>query len=139
MKRMLIAASVGILLQCGTALGQGGDFYKGRQVDLYVGYSVGGGYDIYARLLARHMGEHLPGKPVVVPKNMAGAGSLRLANWLYQAAPRDGSAFGTIGRGIAFDPLLGGQGRSSRRRSSAGRAEALWHAVAFSTPVDTAV
>jgi len=108
---MLIAASVGVLLQCVTpALGQGAEFYKGKQVDLYIGYSVGGGYDIYARLLARHMGKHLPGKPVVVPKNMDGAGSLRLANWLYQAGPRDGTAFGTIGRGIAFDPLLGGQG-----------------------------
>jgi tripartite-type tricarboxylate transporter receptor subunit TctC len=111
MKRMLIAASLGFLLQCvAPAFGQGAEFYKGKQVDLYIGYSVGGGYDIYARILARHLGKHLPGKPVVVPKNMDGAGSLRLANWLYQAAPRDGTAFGTIGRGIAFDPLLGGQG-----------------------------
>jgi tripartite-type tricarboxylate transporter receptor subunit TctC len=110
-KRMLIAASLGLLLQCVTpALGQGADFYKGKQVDLYIGYSVGGGYDIYARILARHLGKYLPGKPVVVPKNMEGAGSLRLANWLYQVAPKDGTAFGTIGRGIAFDPLLGGQG-----------------------------
>src|SRR4051794_28106461 len=78
------------------------DFYKGKQVDLYIGYSVGGGYDIYARLLARHMGKHLPGKPVVVPKNMDGAGGLRLGKWLHQAAPRDGAAFGTIGWGIAL-------------------------------------
>lgn len=81
-----------------------------KPVELYIGYSPGGGYDVYARLLARHMGRHLPGSPVIVPKNMAGAGSLRLANWLYQAAPKDGSVLGTIGRGIAFDPLLGGQG-----------------------------
>src|SRR2546421_7817650 len=87
-----------------------GDFYKGKVVELYIGYSVGGGYDIYARLLARHMGRHLPGNPVIVPKNMEGAGSLRLANWLYKAAPKDGSVFGTIGRGIAFDPLLGTEG-----------------------------
>jgi tripartite-type tricarboxylate transporter receptor subunit TctC len=78
-----------------------------RTVDLYIGYSVGGGYDIYARLLARHMGRHLPGNPTIVPRNMEGAGSLRLANWLYKAAPRDGSAFGTIGRAIAFEPLFG--------------------------------
>jgi tripartite-type tricarboxylate transporter receptor subunit TctC len=111
MKRMLIVASLGVLLKCVTpALGQGADFYPGKQIDLYIGYSVGGGYDIYARILARHLGKHLPGRPVVVPKNMEGAGSLRLANWLYQAAPKDGTAFGTIGRGIAFDPLLGGQG-----------------------------
>jgi len=81
-----------------------------RAVDLYIGYSVGGGYDIYARLLARHMSRHLPGNPTVVPRNMEGAGSLRLANWLAKAAPRDGSAFGTIGRAIAFEPLFGEQG-----------------------------
>jgi len=86
------------------------EFYKGKQVDLYIGYSAGGGYDIYARLLARHMGRHIPGGPVIVPRNMEGAGSLRLANWLYKAAPKDGTAFGTIGRGIPFDPLLGGKG-----------------------------
>ncbi|HUQ73677.1 MAG TPA: hypothetical protein VM183_03050 [Burkholderiales bacterium] len=83
---------------------------KAKPVELYVGYSVGGGYDIYARLLARHLGRYLPGNPVVVPKNMEGAGSLRLANWLYRAAPKDGSVIGTVGRGIPFDPLLGGAG-----------------------------
>src|SRR5436190_1063859 len=81
-----------------------------KPAELYIGYSVGGGYDIYARLIARHMGRHLPGSAVIAPKNMPGAGSLTLANWLYGAAPRDGSVFGTIGRGIAFDPLLGTQG-----------------------------
>ena len=83
---------------------------KAKPIELYVGYSVGGGYDVYARLLARHLGRQLPGNPVVVTKNMEGAGSLRLANWLYRAAPKDASVIGTIGRGIAFDPLLGGQG-----------------------------
>jgi tripartite-type tricarboxylate transporter receptor subunit TctC len=83
------------------------DFYKGKTVDLYVGYSAGGGYDVYARALARHMGRHIAGNPAIVPKNMPGAGSLVLANWLYNVAPRDGTAFGTIGRGVPFDPLLG--------------------------------
>jgi tripartite-type tricarboxylate transporter receptor subunit TctC len=83
------------------------DFYKGRAVDLYVGYSVGGGYDLYARVLARHIGRHIPGNPTIVVKNMEGAGSLRLANWLYRIAPKDGSVFATIGRGTGFDPLLG--------------------------------
>src|SRR5436189_5518300 len=80
---------------------------SGKVIELYIGYSVGGGYDVYARLLARHMGRHLPGSPVIVPKNMEGAGSLRLANWLYKAAPKDGSVFGTICRVIAIDPVLG--------------------------------
>src|SRR5713101_8060163 len=83
------------------------DFYKGRNVDLYIGYSAGGGYDVYARALARHMGRHVVGNPMIVPRNMPGAGSLVLANWLYNVAPRDGTAFSTIGRGVAFDPLLG--------------------------------
>src|SRR5499427_7530916 len=85
-------------------------FYKGRAIDLYIGYSVGGAYDLYARVIGRHLGAHIAGNPTLVPKNLEGAGSLRLANYLYRVAPRDGSAIGTIGRGIAFDPLLIGQG-----------------------------
>ena len=83
------------------------EFYKGKTVDMMIGYSVGGGYDVYARLIARHMGKHIPGNPTVTPKNMEGAGSLRLANWLYNVAPKDGTVFGTIGRGTGFDPLFG--------------------------------
>ena len=63
-------------------------FYKGKNVDLKIGYSVGGAYDLYARTIARHLGKHIPGNPTIVPKNMEGAGSLRLANWLYNVAPR---------------------------------------------------
>jgi tripartite-type tricarboxylate transporter receptor subunit TctC len=85
-------------------------FYRGKSLDLNIGYSAGGGYDLYARLLGRHLGDHIPGKPTVVPKNMEGAGSLRLANYLYTAAPRDGSAIGAVSRGAAFDPLLDAQG-----------------------------
>jgi tripartite-type tricarboxylate transporter receptor subunit TctC len=86
------------------------EFYKGRNMDLYIGYSTGGAYDFYARVIGRHMGAHIPGNPTLVPKNMEGAGSLRLANFLYRVAPHDGSTLGTIGRGIGFDPLLIGQG-----------------------------
>jgi tripartite-type tricarboxylate transporter receptor subunit TctC len=83
------------------------DFYKGRNIELAIGYSAGGGYDVYARLLSRHMGRFIPGNPTIVARNMPGAGSLVLANWLYNVAPKDGTTFGTIGRGTAFDPLLG--------------------------------
>jgi len=86
------------------------DFYRGKSIDLEIGYSVGGGYDLYARLVAAHLGAHIPGNPTIVPKNMEGAGSLRLANYLYAAAPRDGTAIGAISRGAAFDPLLGENG-----------------------------
>jgi tripartite-type tricarboxylate transporter receptor subunit TctC len=83
------------------------EFYKGKNVELYVGYSAGGGYDVYARMVARYMGKHIPGSPTVVVKNMDGAGSLRLANALYNSLPKDGTVFGTVARGAAFDPLLG--------------------------------
>ncbi len=86
------------------------EFYAGKSIDLQIGYSVGGGYDLYARLLARHLGKHIPGNPTVVPKNMEGAGSLRLANWLYSAAPRDGTVIGATSRGAPFDPLLNEHG-----------------------------
>jgi tripartite-type tricarboxylate transporter receptor subunit TctC len=86
------------------------DFYRGKSIDLDIGYSVGGGYDLYARLIARRLGGHIPGNPTVVPKNMEGAGSLRLANYLYSAVPNDGAVIGAISRGAAFDPLLGETG-----------------------------
>src|SRR4030088_1135321 len=86
------------------------DFYKGRNVDMQIGYSAGGGYDLYARMIARHLGKHIPGNPTVVPRNMEGAGSLRLANWLYTLAPRDGTVIGATSRGMPFDPLLGATG-----------------------------
>jgi tripartite-type tricarboxylate transporter receptor subunit TctC len=82
-------------------------FYRGKTIDLYVGFDVGGGYDQRMRLLARHLGKHIPGNPTVIPKNMEGAGSLRLANWLANVAPKDGTAIGMIARGAAFDPLIG--------------------------------
>jgi tripartite-type tricarboxylate transporter receptor subunit TctC len=84
-----------------------GDFYRGKVVSLYIGFSPGGGYDVYGRLVARHLGRHIPGNPTVVPMNMEGAGSLRLANWLYNVADRDGSVIGTISRGVPFEPILG--------------------------------
>jgi tripartite-type tricarboxylate transporter receptor subunit TctC len=86
------------------------DFYRGKAIELYISSSVGGGYDAYARVLARHISRFIPGNPVVVPKNMEGAGGLRLANFLYNAAPKDGTTFATIYRGTMFDPLLGGKG-----------------------------
>lgn len=83
------------------------DFYKGKTVEFFIGYSVGGGYDTYARLLARHIGKHIPGNPTVVPKNMPGAGSLKLTNWLYEAAPQDGTVLASIARAAPFAPLFG--------------------------------
>jgi tripartite-type tricarboxylate transporter receptor subunit TctC len=83
------------------------NFYKNKNIDVYIGFSVGGVYDVNARLLSRFMGRHIPGNPTFIPRQMTGAGSLTLANWLYHAAPKDGSAIGTFARGIAFNPLIG--------------------------------
>ena len=99
----LLAAAVALPAQAQNAVA---DFYKGRTIDVYVGLSAGGLYDINARLLARYMGRHIPGNPTLIARNMEGAAGLRLANWLYQVAPKDGTAMGTFARGIVFDPLL---------------------------------
>jgi tripartite-type tricarboxylate transporter receptor subunit TctC len=83
------------------------EFFAGRDITLYIGTAPGGGYDNFGRLVARHMGKHVPGNPTFVPVNMEGAGSLKLANWLYNAAPRDGTALAVLNRGTAFEPLIG--------------------------------
>ena len=82
-------------------------FYQGRQINLIVGYGPGGGYDLTARLVARHIGRFIPGHPSVAVQNMAGAGSLRAANWLYGAAPKDGATFGVFGSDIPLVGLVG--------------------------------
>ena len=84
------------------------NFYKRRQVDLIVGSGPGGGYDIYARLLARHLGKFIPGHPPVIVQNMPGGGSLRAVNFLYNLAPKDGTAIGTFTRNMPLIGLLGG-------------------------------
>ena len=93
------------------------DFYKGKVIKIVVGFASGGGYDLYARLLARHFGKHIPGNPTLVVQNMPGAGGLRAANYIYAAAPKDGTTIGTFSRdmpllavmgtnsGVQFDPL----------------------------------
>jgi tripartite-type tricarboxylate transporter receptor subunit TctC len=83
------------------------DFYRGKTVNVIVGYTAGGGYDLYARALARHMGKHLPGNPNFIVQNITGAGSLNAANNLYNVAPKDGTSFGTFARGLAIEPLIG--------------------------------
>jgi tripartite-type tricarboxylate transporter receptor subunit TctC len=107
MRRFLFAAAVAMPFAASAAADPVADFYRGRTLTLTVGYSAGGGYDAYARVLARHMGAHIPGNPTIVAQNMPGAGSLRAVNYLYNAAPKDGSTFGTFGRGLAMEPLIG--------------------------------
>jgi tripartite-type tricarboxylate transporter receptor subunit TctC len=82
------------------------DFYRNKSITLAISFSVGGGYDLYARTLARYMGKHMPGNPQIVPQNMPGAGGLRVAQFLYTAAPRDGLTFGTFTRMAGVAPLV---------------------------------
>jgi tripartite-type tricarboxylate transporter receptor subunit TctC len=77
-------------------------------MEVVVYSTAGSTYDLYARVLARHMPRHLPGEPTMIVKNMVGAGGLTATRYLYSQAPRDGTTIGTISRGIPFEPLLGG-------------------------------
>ncbi|MFL6798102.1 MAG: Bug family tripartite tricarboxylate transporter substrate binding protein [Xanthobacteraceae bacterium] len=85
------------------------DFYRGRNVNIIIGYGVGGDYDTYARLLGRHIGKHIPGYPSIVPQNMPGAGGLKATLYLANVAPKDGTVFGTVARGQPLTPLLLGE------------------------------
>jgi len=86
------------------------DFYKGKNFMVLIGYSPGGTDDLWARLIAKYVSAHLPGKPVGVPSNVPGAGSLLLTNQLYNTQPKDGTVIGGFNRGVPFEPLLGGVG-----------------------------
>jgi tripartite-type tricarboxylate transporter receptor subunit TctC len=84
------------------------DFYRNNQVSIFVGYGPGGGYDLYARLVARHLGKHIPGEPAMVVQNLPGAGSLRAANYIYTTASNDGTAIATFARNMSVMGVLGG-------------------------------
>jgi tripartite-type tricarboxylate transporter receptor subunit TctC len=96
-----------LALSCAAHAQTPAEFYRGRTINLDIGASVGGGYDIHGRLLARHIGKHIPGNPTVIPRNVEGAGGVRLPNVLYNSAPRDGTVIGIVFRSVPFDPLLG--------------------------------
>jgi tripartite-type tricarboxylate transporter receptor subunit TctC len=83
------------------------EFYKGKRITVTVGYGPGGGYDVFARLVARHMGKYLPGRPSLIVQNMPGAGSLTSANYLFSTAPSDGTAFGLFARDMPLLALMG--------------------------------
>jgi len=113
------------------------DFYKGRTVSLFVGYPPGGGYDVYARLVARYMTKHMPGAPQFTVRHKPGAASLNLVSELYNVLPRDGSVFGMFARSVAMDKLLGRAGANFNpvEFNWIGSANnevsicAVWHAV----------
>jgi tripartite-type tricarboxylate transporter receptor subunit TctC len=117
------------------------DFYRGKSINIYIGFGPGGGYDVYARMLARHLGRFIPGYPNVVPQNMPGAGGLKSAGYLYNAAARDGLALAVFGGFTGLEPLFGNAqasfdpvrftwiGNMNRDVSSC----AVWNAAGFDT------
>ncbi len=108
-RRLLQLAVVAIVaLPDGSALAQDpvAQFYKGRQITVIVGSSAGGGYDIYARLLARHMPKHIPGNAGVMVTNMPGAGSNAAAAHLFNVAPKDGTTIGALQNSAVMDALF---------------------------------
>ena len=106
--RWVMSLLAALALPATAAQGAGvADFYKGRQINLIVGSGTGGGYDAYARVLARHIGRHIPGNPSIVVQNMPGAGGLRAANYLYNVAPKDGTTIAVIAHDLALHSHLG--------------------------------
>jgi tripartite-type tricarboxylate transporter receptor subunit TctC len=104
----LAALTVGAVLASSPATAQSAaDYYKGKTIGINIGYGAGGGYDTYGRVLARHLGRHIPGNPNVVPKNMPGAGALKAANYIYNSAPKDGTELGLVASSTLMEPLLG--------------------------------
>ncbi len=104
---MLGMTFVSSLICASSAMAQSAaDFYKGKTVSVYIGFSPGGTYDYFGRLVARHMGKHIPGNPNVVAHDMPGAGSFTLANWMYRIAPKDGTAIGIVSQTVAIEEVL---------------------------------
>ncbi len=118
MKKKLIAnvvrSAIGATALCfgiGAANAQSpADFYRGKTVTVIVGYGPGGGYDIYSRLLARHLGNHIPGGPNVIVQNMPGAAGVVASNNIYVASPKDGTVIAAVDQNIPMFQLLGGKG-----------------------------
>jgi len=118
------------------------DFYRGRNIQLVIGFSGGAGYDLYGRVLARHMGKHIPGRPTIVVQNMPGAGSIKAANFLYSVAPKDGATIGMLARGMAMEPLVGDAKYDGTKYAWLGSITnenslcATWHTSAVKTAAD---
>ena len=107
---VLSAAVMLLAVLSHAALAQSDDTLKGRTVTMFIGSGTGGGIDLYGRVVARHIGRHLPGQPAVVAQNMPAAGSIAAANHLFNIAPKDGTAIGILSQGLILDEILGTPG-----------------------------
>ena len=109
-KTLLATACLGGLAAHAASAQSVADFYKGKTIQIVVGFGAGGGYDLYARALGRHLGKHMPGNPTVVVQNMEGAGSVRAANYVYAGSPQDGTVIAAVNQNAPMYQLLGGAG-----------------------------
>src|SRR3979490_134908 len=105
-QRSMLRGGVALIAILVAAPAPAADFYAGKTIDFIIGGDVGGGYDIYARVVARHLSRFVPGNPTIVPKNQPGAGSGRASSSLYSVAPKDGSVIGAVFPGAIMGPLL---------------------------------
>ncbi|MGE5539791.1 MAG: Bug family tripartite tricarboxylate transporter substrate binding protein [Gemmatimonas sp.] len=111
MRLRVAAAALAAICAAAPAFAQSGsDFYKGKTVYLWIGEAPGGDYDTWGRLVAAHIKDHIPGEPSIVAQNVEGAGGMVAINRLANTAPKDGTVFGNVNRGLPFEPLLGGAG-----------------------------
>jgi tripartite-type tricarboxylate transporter receptor subunit TctC len=114
---LLIFAGLCATLTGGPAAAQSvADFYRGKTITCFIGYGGGGGYDLFARTISKHMSRHIPGNPTILPVNMPGASSMVLGNHLAKRAPRDGTAFGAVNSALLFDPLFSGAATKAQFR-----------------------
>ena len=105
---MLAIGAAALTTSVGSAsAGAIADFYKGKTMTMYVGLSAGGGYDAYARTVARHLVRQIPGNPAIVTKNLTGAGGMRQVNGMYNVFPQNGTVVGVISRNLVSEPLFG--------------------------------
>ena len=114
MARRWLTFGFGIVTACTTSLATQAqpvaDFYRGKTVNVLIGVGVGGEYDLQARLVARHIGKHIPGNPTIVAQNMTGAGGINMANYLFNSAARDGTYIGMMGNNVPATQAVGGKG-----------------------------
>jgi tripartite-type tricarboxylate transporter receptor subunit TctC len=107
---LVVPALLGASIACSTSAAAQAGYYAGKQVKIIIGLGTGGGYDLWARTIARHIGKHLPGNPSVIAQNMEGAGSFRAASYMASQAPRDGTVMALIARDASLGPITGNPG-----------------------------
>jgi len=146
-----ITGSIGALLAAATSMAaatvqaqSAAEFYGKNEITMVIGYNPGGTYDLYARLVAKHLGKHIPGNPNIIPKNVPGVGGIKAANFLYKQAARDGATIGVLSQNVALQQVL--EHRAVRydarkfdwlgRMATAVESTIVWHTAPVKTLAD---